>query len=312
MPDWLEIRVEVAASDGELVADVLHQHCPGGTAIEERRAPAPTDEWYDPNLPQANSSETVIVKGYLPAEEHSRAGRSLRLALSFAPLRREARWLRTRRTSENAWRDGWKRHFRPARLGQRLVVKPSWSNYEPRVGDIVLELDPGMAFGTGQHPTTAMCMRALENAVRPGSRVLDIGTGSGILAIAAARLGAGSVLALDTDTQAVDAARANAAANSVAGIVEVRQTTSDFGELAEIYDVALANISSLFLIRMAARLSASLRPGGCLIASGFLAASGFPTESATAVGEALSGAGFIIDDILEDGDWRTIIARRRQ
>ncbi len=306
MPDWLEIRVEVAASDGELVADVLHQHCPGGTAIEERRAPSATDEWYDPNLPQTNSSEMVIVKGYLPAEEHRRMGRSLRLALSFAPLRREARWLRTRRTSEAAWRDGWKRHFRPVRLGQRLVVKPSWSVYEPRAGDIVLELDPGMAFGTGQHPTTAMCMRALENAVRPSSRVLDIGTGSGILAIAAARLGAGSVLALDTDTQAVDAARANAAANSVAGIVEVRQTTSDFGELTEIYDVALANISSLFLIRMAARLSASLRPGGCFIASGFLA------ESATAVGEALSGAGFVIADTLEDGDWRTIIVRRRQ
>ena len=116
---------------------------------------------------------------------------------------------------EEEWANAWKEHFHVTRIGQRLVVKPSWREYTPQADDIVLELDPGMAFGTGLHPTTQMCLLALEKYVRGGERVLDLGTGSGILAIAAVKLGAAACLATDIDPVAVEAARANVAANGV-------------------------------------------------------------------------------------------------
>src|SRR3970282_679577 len=172
----------------------FRQCCSGAVAIEP--AARLEGEAY-----VVDGDAAALVKGYLPPGEDS-AGvpRSLRLALRSAPLERPPRWRRARRLREEDWRDSWKRYFRPQRIGKRLLVKPSWATYEVAAGDTVIEIDPGMALGTGQHPTTAMCLRALEESAsggRPGDAVLDLGAGSGILAIAAARLGAGRVLGLD-------------------------------------------------------------------------------------------------------------------
>ncbi len=198
-----------------------------------------------------------------------------------------------------AWRDSWKKHFGIQRHGRALVVKPSWTHYRLKRGEIVIDIDPGMAFGTGQHPTTAMCLRALEDHVRPGSRVLDLGCGSGILAIAAAKLGAEQVLALDIDPNAVRAAQENASANGVADVIDVREGTVDVASGP--FDLIVANISGLTLERLAVQLARPLRPGGWLIASGFL------EDAVAGLSCAFESAGLTVK-VVEDGVWRAIMA----
>ncbi len=161
-----------------------------------------------------------------------------------------------------------------------------------------------MAFGTGQHPTTAMCLRALENRLRPGEAVLDLGAGTGILAIAAARLGAGRVLALDIDPQAVKAARENATLNGVQGVVEVREGILPEGVRGQRFDLIVANISGLTIERLAANLADALTGTGALIVSGFL------EDTVEALGRALAAAGLMVDRVEAEGVWRAITATR--
>lgn len=296
---WLEIAVEVAGIDAEAVADAFRQHCPGGVAIEPASLPEGDDYVADGDSP-------ALVKGYLPpGAESQRVRRSLRTALRFAPLQTPPRWRRARSLHERDWRDSWKRYYRPLRIGGHLVIKPSWAKHEVRAGDTVIEIDPGMAFGTGQHPTTAMCLRALESRLRPGDRVLDVGAGTGILAIAAARLGAERVLALDIDPQAVKSARENAAANGVAGAIEVREGTLPDGIERESFDLIVANISSVTIERLAPAFAAALRDGGRLIASGFL------DDTVAALRRSFGEAGLAVEKVEAEGVWRAMTAKRR-
>jgi len=293
--EWLEIAVEVAGIDADLAADLLRQACPGGVAIQSAsRFDHDSDSYV------ADGDAPALVCGYLPSGEDSeRIRRSLRLAMRAAPLERPPRWRRVRRLREESWRDSWKKHFGIQRHGRALVVKPSWTHYRLKGGDIVIEIDPGMAFGTGQHPTTAMCLRALEDQVRTGASVLDLGCGSGILAIAAAKLGARRVLALDVDPNAVRAARENAAANAVADVIEVREGTLEAE--GRPFDVIVANISGLTLERLAVPLARSLAPGGSLITSGFL------DDAVAALSCTFEGVGLRVS-VVRDGVWRAIIA----
>ncbi len=293
--NWLEIAVEVAGIDAETVADAFRQHCPGGVAIEPAVLPLGDGYVVDGDGP-------ALVKGYLPAGADSvRVRRSLRLALRFAPLQRSPRWRRARRLPEERWRDSWKRYFRPRRVGRRLLIRPSWSTYRARAGDTVIEIDPGMAFGTGQHPTTMMCLRALETQVRHGDEVLDLGTGSGILAVAAARLGARRVVALDTDPQAVKAARENAVANGVGDVVEVREGTLPEGVAGERFDLIVANISGVTIERLAGAFGSALKDSGVLIVSGFL------EDALAGLGRVLAEAGFRVEGVETDGVWRAVV-----
>ena len=295
---WLEIAVEVAGIDAEAVADTFRQHCPGGVAIEPAVRPQGDGYIVDGDAP-------ALVKGYLPpGADSARLRRSLRIALRFAPLETPPRWRRARRLREEDWRDSWKRYFRPRRIGQRLLVKPSWATYEVTADDAVIEIDPGMAFGTGQHPTTAMCLRALERRLRPGTDVLDLGTGSGILAIAAARLGARRVLALDIDPQAVEAARQNAAANGVQDAVEVREGTLPEGARGERFDLVVANISGVTIERLAPTFADALRDGGTLIVSGFL------EDAADGLSRVLGEAGLRVERVDAEGVWRALTATK--
>jgi ribosomal protein L11 methyltransferase len=222
----------------------------------------------------------------------------------MAPLQNPPRWRRARRLKESDWHDSWKRHFGVQRIGRALVVKPSWTQYRLKGGEVVLEIDPGMAFGTGQHPTTATCLRALEEFVRSGMSVLDLGCGSGILAIAAAKLGASRVVALDIDPNAVRSARENAAANGVAAAIEVREgTLGGHTRRGMRFDLVVANISGLTLERLAGTLAGSLNAGGILVASGFL------EDAVAGLREAFESAGLKVEQIVEDGVWRAIIAQ---
>ncbi|HVP05916.1 MAG TPA: 50S ribosomal protein L11 methyltransferase [Dehalococcoidia bacterium] len=293
---WLEITVEVAGIDTEIAADLLRQACPGGVAVE---TPSRLDRETETYVPDGDGP--ALVKGYLhPGPEAERVQQNMRLALQTAPLQRPAVWREPTLLADADWRDSWKRYFGVQRVGRRLVIVPSWVNYAPKPDDIILFIDPGMAFGTGQHQTTAMCLAALEDVIATGQSVLDLGCGSGILAIAAARLGAAPVIAIDNDPQAIKATQENAAANGVA--VEARLGTLEAA--GERFDVVVANISGLTLQRLAPLLFASLTQGGTLIASGFL------DEALASLTAAFQAAGLHSERVIQDGPWRTVVARR--
>lgn len=301
---WLEIAVEVAGIDSEIAADLLRQACPGGVAIEQ---PSRLDRETETYVPDGDAPS--LVKGYVrPDADIDRIRRGLEIALQAAPLQSPPVWQETRELAETDWREAWKKYFGVQRIGQRLVIVPSWVEYTPKPEDIVLSIDPGMAFGTGQHPTTAMCLAALESLtgdvgarLAAPERVLDLGCGSGILAIAAAKLGSGRVLAVDIDPRAVKATHENAAANNV--VIDAREATLE--TIDEQFDLIVANISGLTLDRLAPLIAASLTSRGTLIASGFL------DDAVDGLGNSFKGAGLVIERVIEDGIWRAIIAEKR-
>jgi ribosomal protein L11 methyltransferase len=168
----------------------------------------------------------------------------------------------------DAWREGWRAYFKPLRVGERLVIKPSWEAFTPEPGDLVLTLDPGQAFGTGTHESTQLLLRELPACVAEGARVLDIGTGSGILAIASIMFGASHVDAIDTDPLAVSATRENAEVNGVAAKVDAGTTPVE--AVSERYPLVLANIEARVLVPLAAAVASRVAPGGRLLLSGLL------------------------------------------
>jgi len=252
-----------------------------------------------------DASAPVTVRAYVPAGRANGIAHALDAALARASVRGD---VSTRTVGEEDWAESWKEHFHVERFGERIVIVPSWRSYEPRDGDVVIELDPGMAFGTGQHETTRMCLEALERVVRRGARVLDVGCGSGILAIAAAKLGAGEVLAVDVDADCVRVTGENARANDVTRVVRAGEgSVGDawpFEALAAGFDVIVANIIARVIIEAAPALVAALAPQGRLIVSGIIA----EREAATVA--ALAAAGARIDAVRAMGEWRCIEAVR--
>jgi ribosomal protein L11 methyltransferase len=203
---------------------------------------------------------------------------------------------------EEDWAEAWKAHYDIEHVGQ-VVIRPAWRDYAAKDGEVVVSLDPGMAFGTGQHPTTRMCLQLLQDLLRPGDRVLDLGTGSGILAIAAIRLGAGSCTALDIEEQAVKAARANVELNSLDGQIQVEQGSIDLVAGEGPFDLVLANINAATVISLAPAMRGALKPGREVAAGGIIA------EREQDCRGALEAAGLVIERVAEDGDWRTLVAR---
>ena len=202
---------------------------------------------------------------------------------------------------DSEWLYRWQEHFRPVRVGRRIVVKPSWEDYEAEPGDLVIEMDPGMAFGSGLHETTSMCIKALERYMKPGARVLDVGTGTGILAIAAALLGAGDCLGIDIDDEAVRVASENTAKNGLGDTIAIAK-----GDLTEGVDydadIVVANLMADLVIRLSPSAVKHLRPGGIYITSGIL------DIKEEAVCDAVRDAGFDIIGVLSDGEWRALVA----
>lgn len=215
------------------------------------------------------------------------------------------------RLQEKDWANAWKENYHPFRVGKRIWIRPSWyeneqlsTGEEAGAGDIVLVMDPGMAFGTGLHPTTQSCLGALESIVRTGDTVLDVGTGTGILAIAAAKLGASSITAIDTDDQAVRAAIENACLNSISHKISTRQ-----GDLSSVakqqWDVVVVNILAPVIIHLleSGDLLTNVRPGGRLILSGIIDA------QQTDVEDAVDLAGGIVINRLHSRDWVTFFVQ---
>lgn len=305
--EWLEITVRIPAEGVEPVSDIFIELGTGGVVIEDpalilqyRRDTHP-DEWAVPG--QAAENSLNLVKGYLPVQDDlPRRVEEIKSMISQMDLEPRPEIL-THVVAEEDWAVAWKKFYKTSRVGRRLVIKPSWEDYQPRAGDLVIEMDPGMAFGCGTHATTSLCLQLLEKYMRPGISVYDIGTGSGILAVAAARLGAGRVLAVDIDPVACKTAAENATRNNVSETVSVRQ-----GNLAELLeggaDIVVANIIADVIAGFAPQAAATLRPGGTFIASGII------RDKAEMVRSALAAAGLSVCEALEDGLWVALVSQK--
>src|SRR5438552_18109178 len=207
--NWLELSVEVDPEAVESVSELFARYGYNAGVVVEQSLLAPQEEqsdWETLTHPEIDPTRPVGVRTYLPNDEDApRKRQQVEQALWHLGQMRQISPLRVEVREEEDWANAWKAYYGIQRVGERIVIKPSWLEYKPREGDVVLDLDPGMAFGTGLHPTTRLCLTALEERVRPGMKILDLGTGSGIVAIAAAKLGGPSVrvVALDTDNVAV-------------------------------------------------------------------------------------------------------------
>jgi ribosomal protein L11 methyltransferase len=300
---WLQVSLKVEAELAEAVADVLARYAPGGVAFEQHALDLNGAEW----RPDGPLEPLVTVYAYLPPGP----GLELTRHRVEEPLPAP----KFQAVAEEAWAEAWKEHFHVTHIG-RFVIQPSWRHYTPHPQDIVIKLDPGQAFGTGLHPTTQMCLSALNDYLRPGDDVLDLGTGSGILAIAAAHLGASRVLALDIDPLAVQAARANAAANEVEQVVTVEQgSVEEIPTLAparsagefEIrnFKFVLVNILANVILELFERdLGQVLAPGGSMVLAGLI------NTQEEGVCQAVSRAGLQIVRRLQDKDWVGLVCRR--
>lgn len=301
---WIELSVQAEAEAVESVAELLSQLGHGGVAIEE-----PLSETAEPGRVEIDPNRLVTVKTYLPEDEQvgQKVARAEEAVWHLSQLRR-VEPLQVRRLAEEDWAEAWKKFFYVQRIGERVVIKPTWREYQAAPHEVVLELDPGMAFGTGLHPTTRMCLRACERFVSEGMRVLDVGTGSGILALAAAKLGAASVVALEVDPVAADVARKNVALNGMGGLISVYQGSLE--RLNEVdggnsrFDLVLANIIASVIVHLAQGLHDALAPEGRLVASGIIA------DRELEVRDALEATGLDVEEVVTEGDWRAMVCRR--
>jgi len=327
---WAEVWAEVPDDRSELVAEIFRDAGAGGIAftgplLMRRSAEAANidGKLFPEDIP---GSELIRVTAYYPADDMlenrllairsaldaafsndraAGAGAGAGADAGAGPDAGGADGVRpaisVTRVAGEDWASAWKQHYHIDHVGRRIVIVPSWIEYAPELGEAVVLLDPGEAFGTGQHESTRGCLMALEESVRPGASVLDVGCGSGILSIAAARLGARSVVGIDIDTVAVNAARNNVEANNVADCVAIRQGDLA-GSVGEEFDVVVANILADVVIELMPELPRVLAPGGHFVCSGFV------DKHAARVEQALRSAGYCTIRHIQVEDWVTLVS----
>lgn len=299
--DWIEVTISTNTEGADIVSEALMRQGAVGTQIIDR------SDVPDPDKPNGywelidrkmldEMPEDVQVKAWFSTVEELRGLKNCLDALpELTGMELGTLKISQEGVREQDWAECWKQYYKPFRAGEHLVIKPSWEVWDAQPGDLVIELDPGMAFGTGTHETTAMCVRMIEKYYRGGT-LLDVGTGSGILAIAAARLGAKGILAVDIDPDAVRVAKENVAHNGLDDAIKVRQGDLLKG-LSERFDFAVANILAPVICMLAAPLKKHLQPGGRFVCSGVIA------DAQADVNAALLAAGYIIDEVQRQGDW---------
>ena len=301
--DWVELTVDVDREAVEATSELFAQYGYNqGVVVEEAIIPQP-DEDYVVDL-----TAPVQVRTYIVADEKAEdIQQRLAEALWHLGRMRQVGELRATRLKEEDWANAWKAHYQTQRVGRHMVIKPSWIDYTPQPGDHVIELDPGMAFGTGMHPTTRLCLQAIEDYATPQApRALDLGTGSGILAIGVARaLPEARIWALDTDPVAVEVSAANVAANGLGARIVVEEGSLVPGVEPDFrFQLIIANILARVIIELASAIAGALEPRGVVITSGII------DERGPEVDAALRKAGLTIRETRQEGDWLAIIAER--
>ncbi|WP_174730130.1 50S ribosomal protein L11 methyltransferase [Mesobacillus harenae] len=310
---WSEISILTTNEAVEPVSNILHEAGASGVVIEDpfeliKEREDQFGEIYQLN-PADYPDEGVIVKAYLPV--NSFLGETVDgIKEAISNLIRYNIDIGKNRVSisevnEEEWATAWKKYYNPVKISEKFTIVPTWEDYTPVNSDeLIIELDPGMAFGTGTHPTTVMCIQALERIVKPGDQVLDVGTGSGVLSIAAAKLGAAEVQALDLDEVAVNVAKINIKLNKTNEVVSVRQNNL-LNEIDIKADIIVANILAEVIVRFVDAASANLRSGGTFIASGII------QPKKQEVIDSMIAAGFDITETLAMEDWVAIIATKK-
>ena len=295
---WLELSLRAPAEYVEPLSVIFQRYGYGGVAVELVGG-------YNPDEDETQDVSTAILRSYLPINRTTASRKEqIRVAVDLISRLCSLSPLEERVMEEGEWMELWKSHFSVLHMG-RIVVCPSWLEYTAKPGEVVIGMDPGMAFGTGHHPTTRMCLTELEKLVTPGMRVMDVGTGSGILTIAAAKLGASHVLALDIDPVAIKAARANVRANGLQRVVKVqRRTISPEDDVETGYDLVVANLYTKVILDIAPTLVAQLASRGTLIISGILA------ERVGEVERTLEAAGCTLLRMDREGDWAVLVGSK--
>lgn len=297
--DWTEVRVVTDGEGAEAVAEALRPFAYNqGVALEQLG---------DMSTADPDALETAVtVKIYLPEDKDTPHIRQQIETIIYHlgrlyPLPEPT----FHRLAEQDWANAWKAHYHPFRVGERLWIQPSWvdelddeSGDKVQPGDLVLTLDPGMAFGTGSHPTTQMCLRFLEKYLEPGQSVMDVGTGSGILAIAAAKLGASEVFAFDNDDLAVKTAVSNVEQNSVTGLIQLEVGTLETVPFRQ-WDVVVVNILAQVINYLIAEenLLGHVNPAGVILLSGII------EEQLPEVVGTIEQAGGRVQEVLQIRDW---------
>lgn len=313
---WSEISIHTTQEAIEGIANILHEAGAAGVVIEDPEILE--REWQDQygEIYQLSSAdypeEGVLVKGYLQVNSHlAETVEQIKLAIENLSLYGIEVGLGTvtlTEVKEEEWADSWKQYYKPVRVSERITISPTWEEYIPQhSGEMKIELDPGMAFGTGTHPTTVLCIRALEETIKGKEKVIDVGCGTGVLGIAAAKLGASSILALDLDEVAVESAKVNVELNKTADVINVKQNDLLNG-VSEKADIIVANILAEIILRFVEDAANCLKAGGIFITSGII------THKEEEVKKELIHHGFEIiqvgylHDAYDDGDTNQSVA----
>lgn len=300
---WYQLSVDVDAEAVEAVSELFGRYgFNEGVAIEE-----PYVQDGDGDNLGIDSDKPFTIHTYVPADDFKpEIIEELRQALYFLGQLRGVSDVRVSSLQEEDWANAWKDHFQVHRIGERVVIRPPWREYEPEGDDIVVEMDPGMAFGTGLHPSTKLSMLGTEDVVTDGCTVLDVGTGSGILAIAAIKLGASKADTVDVESVAVTATRENADRNGVGDRIAVELGSVGEGEpfWGEQYDVVLANIIARVLIDLSEAIVAHTKPGGSIVLAGII------ESREKDVIDAFSAAGATVINRRFLEDWVSLVLTR--
>ncbi|MPM59156.1 Ribosomal protein L11 methyltransferase [bioreactor metagenome] len=310
--NWIEVTIKTTTEAVEAITNILENERTGGVIIED-----PKDfifqkkneydwDYVEEEVFKKSGQDGVLIKTYISEERNVMEVieniKQKVLGLKDYGIDIGEGSVSLGQVKEEDWANEWKKYYKPTKVGQKIVVKPTWEDYENQEGDLVIELDPGMAFGTGTHETTSMCIRELEKYVDGTKRVFDIGCGSGILAIAAAKLGAKEVVAGDLDEVAVKVSKENCELNNVSDKVIVKH-----GSLFEVVegnaDVIVANIIADIIKILANDVSKFLSKDGVFISSGIIHA------KINEVVEALEKNGFEIVEIVKLGEWSAIVSK---
>ncbi|AXU28468.1 TPA: 50S ribosomal protein L11 methyltransferase [Clostridioides difficile] len=315
MNNWIEITIKTTTEAVEPITNILYEQGAGGAVIED-----PKDflfqkkneldwDYVEEEVFKKNEEDDVLIKTYVSEEknvmEFVEIIKQKVLGLKDFGIDIGEGSVSLDQVNEADWANAWKAYYKPTKVGQRVVVKPTWEDYAMQDGDLIIELDPGMAFGTGTHETTSMCIRELEKYVNKDSKVFDIGCGSGILAIAAAKLGAKEVVAVDLDEVAVKVAKENVLENKVEKSVSVMH-----GNLTDVIkdkaDVIVANIIADIIKILAKDVQNFMKEDAIFISSGII------LDKVEEVKESLIENGFEIVEVQKLGEWSAIVSKLKK
>jgi len=310
--NWSELCIHTTNEAIEPVSNILHEAGASGVVIEDKADFLKTrenvfGEIYDLD-PEDYPEEGVILKAYLPVnsflgETVDQIKEAINQLMTY-DIDLGLNKVSVSEVNEEQWATAWKKYYKPVKISNHITITPTWEDYTPVSADeLIIELDPGMAFGTGTHPTTVLSIQAIENYLSEGDTVIDVGTGSGVLSIAAAKLGASHVDAYDLDEVAVHSARINTKLNHVHDDVTIKQNNLLHG-VEKSVDIVVANILAEIILLFEHDAFKALKPGGYFITSGII------MQKKEHVKQALIEAGFDIIEVNQMEDWISIVAKK--